>query len=146
MSLRKFTLCCYSFVPYPHDDPNPQFALGADVYAQIPSDMAKKYKDDNHALAIWLDIATQEWVVRKEYNKRQIRTIKQGNMSGILLTSGKTIAFVEVYRGKDFQKALDQCTILQNKYWGSETKWTKCTHVYESHCCKKYKDRYAWKN
>lgn len=141
-----FSLCQYSFVPYPHSEPNPKFALGADVYAQIPGDMQKKHDDKNHALAIWLDIETQEWVVRKEYNMRQIRTIRQGNMSGILLTSGKTIKFEEAYRGKDFQEALNQCTILSHFYWGFETEWVACSHSYEGWCCEKHKDSYAFKD
>ena len=145
MPERTFSLCCYSFVPYPHSDSNPKFALGADVYAHIPFQVQKKYNDKNHALGIWLDIETQEWVVRKEYREQTIQTINMSDVKGIMLSSGSTTSFQEAYRGKNFQEALDMCTILSNKYWESETEWIACSHNYELHCCKKYRDRYALK-
>lgn len=148
--MSEFSLCCYSFIPFPHSERNPKFALGADVYAHAPHDKLKKYNDKNHALAIWLDIETQEWVVRKEYREIVVQTMNSKNVSlngvqMLMFSSGQTTNFQDAYRGKDFQEALDMCTILSHKYWGLQTRWTKCSHTYESHCCKKYKNRYAWK-
>jgi len=142
----EFSLCCYSFIPFPHEEKNPRFALGADVYTHVPQDKLKKYNDKNHALAIWLDIVSQEWVVRKEYRNRIVLTISlKAGMRGVMLSSGQTINFQEVYRGKDFQEALKICTIFSHKYWDSEMQWIECTHQGESHCCKKYKDNYAYR-
>lgn len=147
---REFILCQYSFVPFPHSEKNPKFALGADVYAHIPYDKQKEYNDPNHALGIWLDIKTQEWVVRKEYFKMQVQTLKItlkiNNISGVMFHPGDKKTFKEIYRGKDLQEALNQCTILSHKYWDSELEWTACTHTYELYCCKKYKDKYAFRD
>lgn len=144
--MSEFSLCCYSFIPYPHSEKRPKFALGADVYAHAPYDKLKKYKDKNHALAIWLDIETQEWVVRKEYRDQIIETENINNGAQIVMvSSGPTKRFQEVYRGKIFQEALNQCTILSNKYWEIETEWIACTHNYESFCCEKYKENYAYR-
>lgn len=148
MSERTFTLCEFSFVPYPHSEENPKFALGADVYAYIPHDSQKKYHDKNHALAIWLDIETQEFVVRKEYCEVVLinpRKISLNSVQMLMFSNKLTNNFQEVYRGKDFQEALNMCTILSNKYWDSETRWTSCSHNHESYCCKKYKDNHAYR-
>jgi hypothetical protein len=142
--MTEFTLCCYSFIPYPHHDPNPKFALGADVYAHIPLD--KWDPSENHALAIWLDIGTQEWVVRKEYHQQKVHKVPVGNRMNIVMISHEPIKkFRDVYRGKDFQEALNQCTIQSHKYWGFESEWKACSHNYESWCCKKNKQKYAYR-
>lgn len=139
-----YWLCEYSFVPFPHSEDNPEFALGADVYAQIPDKTAKKYKDRNHALAIWQDRTTKEWVVRKEFRQTQITTFALENnkialqkIQGILQTNVPTGKWQDVYRGNDFQDALNMCTIYANKYWSFETEWKACTHEsYMRSCCK----------
>ena len=145
MSERIFSLCCYSFVPYPHSGPNPKFALGADIYFHIPLKTQKKYNDKNHSLAIWLDIKTQEWVVRKEYREQMIQSIDMGDVKGVMISNGITQHFQEVYRGRNFQEALDMCTLLSHKYWDLETQWVACSHNFESFCCKRYKDKHAYK-
>ena len=134
-----YWLCEYSFVPYPHNEKNPKFALGADVYAHIPHKTAKKYGDRNHALAIWQDRQTKEWVVRKEFRQQSIVAF---NISGLknkiaeMITNVPTGKWVEVYRGTSFQEALNICTIYANKYWGFETEWKACTHgKYMRSCC-----------
>jgi len=128
-----YRLCEYSFVPYPHEEKNPKFALGADVYAHIPWKKAKKYKDRNHALAIWQDIASKEWVVRKEYREANIRSFALGT----IISNNTLDEYEEIYRGYNFQEALDMCTIMGHKYWGSKTEWKACDHgKYMSFCCK----------
>ena len=136
-----YSLCEYSFVPFPHGIKNPKFALGADVYAHIPSKSSKKYKERNHALAIWKDIETKEFVVRKEFQQRSIITfVTKLTQIAEMITNNSTGSFEEVYRGNDFQKALDMCTIYGHKYWGHETEWKACDHGdYMQHCCKNWK-------
>lgn len=137
-----YWLCEHSFVPFPHSEKNPKFALGADVYAHIPDKTAKRYGDRNHALAIWKDIQTKEWVVRKEFRQESIMvfTVGQSDQKALLQTNVPTGKFQEVYRGNNFQDALDMCTIYANKYWGFETEWKACTHdKYMKSCCKNWK-------
>lgn len=144
--MSEYILCVYSFVPYPHNEKNPKFALGADIYAHVPYNKLKKYNDKNHSLAIWLDVFTQEFVVRKEYKDQNIQTINLKNETrGVIISSGEIKYFQEIYRGKDFQEALNMCTILSHKYWESNTQWVSCSHQGESYCCKNYKDKYAYK-
>jgi len=135
-----FWLCEYSFVPYPHNEKNPQFALGADVYAHIPDKTCKKYGDRNHALAIWQDRHTKEWVVRKEFRQQSIVKFTFANIEQQveMITNESTGKWEEVYRGNSFQEALNICTIYANKYWGLETEWKACTHgEYMRSCCKR---------
>ena len=137
-----YYLCEYSFVPYPPSEKNPKFALGADVYAHIPSKEAKKYGDRNHALAIWKDIQTKEFVVRKEFRQQSIMTfgIAGSNIAGILQTNIPNGKWEEIYRGTDFQAALDMCTIYGHKYWGHKNEWKACDHgPYQHGCCKNWK-------
>ena len=126
-----FWLCEHSFVPYPHNEQNPQFGLGADVYAFIPNKTAKKYGDRNHALAIWKDLHTGEFVVRKEFRQQSIVLFTIPNLKnqlGEMITNKSTGKWEEVFRGNDFQAALDMCVIYTDKYWGFETEWKACTH------------------
>ena len=131
-----YYLCEYSFVPFPHNEKNPKFALGADIYAWISHNLAKKYRDRNHALAIWKDMNTNEFVVRKEFREATIVSF----FGGVIQTNIPNGRWEEVYRGINFQEALDICTIYGHKYHNSKSEWKACDHSsYQRWCTKHWK-------